>query len=194
MTVKTALLKKIDLSNNELKVIIGAAAIKYKGWIDTEEKDLDVVSTEDWEVYFKPESIKCLLAEHVWEHIDPANQELATLNCFRFLEPGGLLRIAVPDGYRTEPVYLEEVLPPKDGHTMMFNYQTLSRLLEKCGFQVTLLEYFDENGKFNYKPWNPENGMIRRSLKYDSQNRFRYTSNGYRMKYTSLIVDAVKPG
>jgi len=188
----TDLCEKITFNKNNLKIIIGAAAIAYPGWIDTEQKELDVVSFENWEAYFTPDSINNLLAEHVWEHIDPKDQKTATLNCFHFLKPGGILRIAVPDGYRTDPDYLEEVLPPKDGHTMMFNYKTLSRLLESCGFQVNLLEYFDENGRFHYCPWELDDGMIRRSLRYDTQESFKRSLGKYKVNYTSLIADAVK--
>jgi predicted SAM-dependent methyltransferase len=48
------------------------------------------------------------------------------------------------------------------------------------------LEYFDERGKFHFKDWHPDKGMIIRSIRFDPRNR-----NGS-MIYSSLIVDAVK--
>ncbi|WDP89729.1 MAG: hypothetical protein HUN04_08405 [Desulfobacter sp.] len=194
MIAQKVLREKIEGAKDGLKVIIGAAAISYPNWIDTEQRDLNVVDEDNWLAYFRPGDIDNLLAEHVWEHIDPGEQKQATLNCFRFLKPGGVLRIAVPDGYRTDPIYQEEVLPPKDGHTMMFNYHSLSTLLEGCGFRVRLLEYFDETGVFHSYPWRVEDGgMIRRSLRHDTQERFFRFQGKYRMNYTSLIADGVKP-
>lgn len=37
------------------------------------------------------------LAEHVWEHLSLEDAHRATRNCYRFLRPGGRLRLAVPD-------------------------------------------------------------------------------------------------
>lgn len=37
------------------------------------------------------------LAEHVWEHLTLENAHRAARNCYRYLHPGGRLRLAVPD-------------------------------------------------------------------------------------------------
>jgi predicted SAM-dependent methyltransferase len=63
----------------------------------------------------------------------------------------------------------------------------MSAELERVGFTVELLEYWDEKGKFHYREWDPKaGGMISRSRRYSSAN-----ANG-ELKYTSLIVDAIK--
>ena len=51
----------------------------------------------------------------------------AFTECFRYLKPGGLLRIAVPDGNRNDPEYIEEVSPPKDGHQLLFKVDNSTR-------------------------------------------------------------------
>ena len=57
-------------------------------------------------------------------------------NCYEFLRPGGRLRIAVPDGFHPEPGYIEYVRPGgtgigADDHKVLYNYQSLRKLLEK---------------------------------------------------------------
>jgi predicted SAM-dependent methyltransferase len=59
-------------------------------------------------------------------------------------------------------------------------------MFNEAGFEVQFLEYCNENGELHYKPWNPEDGMIYRSLKYDHRNK-----DG-EINCVSLIVDAVK--
>jgi predicted SAM-dependent methyltransferase len=59
--------------------------------------------------------------------------------------------------------------------------------LEKTGFTVNLLEYWDERGEFHSIDWTDEAGRILRSKRYDSRNK-----NG-KLGYTSLIVEAEKP-
>lgn len=177
-----------------LKLIIGSAHIASPGWIDTDQDVLDILSEKDWQYLLEERQADRLLAEHVLEHIEPEKQLKSLKFCYNFLSPGGVLRLAVPDGYRTDPVYQEEVRPPKDGHTMMFNHHTLSSLLEQSGFKVKLLEFFDEQGCFHYCPWDSEGGLIRRSLKHDNQTRFHRVQGAFNMNYTSLIADAAKPG
>jgi predicted SAM-dependent methyltransferase len=112
--------------------------------------------------------------------------------CFTFLKSGGFLRIAVPDGFHPDKEYIECVKPGgfgagADDHKILYNYKIMQASLEKAGFKVNFLEYWDENGKFQYKDWDPKTGMIHRSKRFDERN-----ASG-ELKYTSLIVDAIKP-
>jgi predicted SAM-dependent methyltransferase len=109
--------------------------------------------------------------------------------CYRYLRPGALMRIAVPDGYRRDPGYVAEVSPPKDGHEVLYNIESLTSLLEGVGFVVTPLEYFDSAEKFHACDWDESQGFIMRSVRFDTQKDFRRGE----LYYTSLIVDARKP-
>ena len=145
----------------------------------------------DWRYFFDKNKIDAILAEHVWEHLNEKDGLLAAQNCFKFLRPGGYLRIAVPDGLNPNPEYINYVKPGgtgdgADDHKVLYNYQILSSMLEKAGFKVNLLEYFDEYGRFHAENWKPEDGMIRRSKRFDKRN-----TDGV-LNYTSLIIDAVK--
>ena len=175
-----------------LKVVIGASGIVQKGWLRTEVEFLNMLNLSDWQRFFKPNSIAVIIAEHVWEHLTISDGELAIQNCFEYLKPGGYLRIAVPDGFHVSKQYVEMVRPGghgagADDHKVLYNYQTLTQSLENAGFKTTLLEYFDEDGKFHFVEWSVEDGLIRRSKRFDQRNADRS------LTYTSIIVDAFKP-
>jgi predicted SAM-dependent methyltransferase len=172
-----------------LKVILGAGPVIADGWIATDADLLDVASGRAWKRLFQPDSIDRLMAEHVFEHLSDSQCMTALAECHGYLRQGGLLRVAVPDGYRKDPDYVEEVSPPKDGHQLLFTIDDLVARLERVGFEVSPLEYFDAQGQFHSCPWDEADGLIRRSARYDRQERFKRGA----LYYTSLIVDARKP-
>lgn len=51
---------------------------------------------------------------------------------------------------------------------------------------MKFLEWFDENRKFNFNPWIPEDGYIEKSTRFDGRNK------NNPIAFTSLIVDAAK--
>ncbi|WP_291038294.1 methyltransferase domain-containing protein [Dyadobacter sp. 50-39] len=174
-----------------VKLVVGAMYSLFKGWIHSDIETLDLLKKSDWERYFQENSIDRILAEHVWEHLTPEQGQLAFKNCYTFLKPGGMLRVAVPDGFNPSEDYINYVKPGgtgngADDHKILYNYKLMSGFLENIGFKVRLLEYFDENGQFHKSPWDPEDGMIRRSADHDERNR-----DG-KLGYTSLIIDAIK--
>jgi predicted SAM-dependent methyltransferase len=106
---------------------------------------------------------------------------------------GRHLRIAVPDGLHPDPKYIDHVKPGGTGpgcedHQVLYTYRTLVGLLEAAGFEVRLLEWFDEEGQFHFREWDPDDGLVCRSTRYDERNAHDPTA------YTSIIADAVKPG
>lgn len=185
--------RKIACQHGPVRMIVGSANISYDGWIDTETDILDILKEEEWRYLLGQRKVEMLLSEHVLEHIAPAEQLKSVRLCYRFLKPGGRFRVAVPDGYRPDDSYRKEIMPPRDGHTMVFNHQTLETMLQAAGFQTTLLEYFDMDGMFHLKEWHPDFGMIRRSARFDTQQQFRIKNGSHILNYTSLIVDGVKP-
>ncbi len=172
----------------EPNIVLGAGRQSYNGWVATDISVLDITSPSDWSALFCPGGIKRLLAEHVMEHLTLEENELALKLCYQYLAPGGVLRIAVPDGYRQDPHYLDRVAPPKDGHKVLFNVDTLSQLVEKYGFGAKALEFFDERCEFNEIPWRDEDGRVERSHRHDHRLTFSFRG----VFYTSLIVDACK--
>jgi len=180
--------RRLARSTRPLNVVIGGAQSAFAGWLTTDRDVLDITSPSDWIDLFEPASIDHLLAEHVFEHLSEAECGIAFAECYKYLRPGGLLRIAVPDGFRRDPVYVAEVTPPKDGHQSLFTMDNLPPMLEAAGFAVALLEYFDAHEQFQANAWDESDGFISRSVRFDRQEDFKRGD----LFYTSLIVDAVK--
>ena len=181
-------LRKEISTASPLRVMLGAGPIRFDGWIQTDKEILDVSSPDDWMVLFTRNSIDSLLSEHMLEHLTEDEARTALTECHRYLKRGGLFRLAVPDGYRRDLTYVKEVAPPNDGHQVLYNIDTLTALLQSVGFRTTPLEYFDAREQFHAVPWDENDGMIRRSVRFDTQQAFQRDG----LFYTSLIVDARK--
>lgn len=174
-----------------LRLVVGASGIFQPGWVPTDIEDLNLLSDADWSHWFQPDSIDAILAEHVWEHLSAENGLTAAKFCHRYLKPGGYLRLAIPDGLHPDPDYIEHVRvggsgPGADDHKVLHTWQTLSAMLVEAGFRPQMLEYWDESGTFQSSDWDPEAGMVHRSRRFDQRN-----ADGS-LRYTSLIVDAIK--
>lgn len=178
-------------SGAPLRIIIGASGTGYSGWIPTEYPLVNVAEWPTLDRFFERESVSAILAEHVWEHLTPPQAEAAARNCRELLAVGGHVRVAVPDGLHPDPAYMEYVRPGgsgegSDDHKVLYTYRSLVELFERAGFSTRLLEWFDENGSFHSTDWDPEEGHISRSARFDERNRTNPTA------YTSIILDAVR--
>lgn len=181
------------IKGKKLNFNVGSGNINDdRNWYATDINILDITKDSDWRKLLLFLRLDNIMAEHVWEHLSDSDTQLANKNCFKYLKRGGILRLAVPDGYHPSADYISHVKPGgagpgADDHKILYNYRIMKERLESVGFKVNLLEYWDENGKFHFTEWSDEAGRIRRSKRYDSRN-----SDGV-LRYTSLIVDAVKP-
>lgn len=181
--------------NEPLRVIIGAGEQDYPGWIATGKEQLDLLRQDDWIKSFGGRRADAFLAEHVWEHLTEAQGRRAADYCFLSLRPGGYLRCAVPDRNFPDPDYQQLVKVggpgpadhPAADHKILYDYKLLSSVFEGAGFEVDLLEYCDERGRFHYNQWDPREGPIYRSLLRDHRN-----GQG-EIRFVSLIIDAKKP-
>lgn len=179
-----------------VKVIIGAGQQSYDGWIATHQEQLDLLCREDWERSFGERRADAFLCEHVWEHLSEEEGRLAAAVCYEFLQPGGYLRCAVPDANFPDEDYQRLVQVggpgPRDhpaaDHKIVYSYKLFTQVFASAGFEVDVLEYCDEQGRFHLNQWSPEDGPIYRSLRSDHRNR-----GGGRLGFVSLIIDARKP-
>ncbi len=183
---------RIRSAGDNLRLVVGASGIYQRGWIRTEQEYFNLLDGRQMEALVGSNKLTAMLAEHVWEHLTPAEGRLAAINCRRLLKPGGYLRLAVPDALHPDPVYREHSRiggagPGADDHKTFYSWRSLSEMLEKVGYQVERLEYWDENGVFHRTEWKEADGMIWRSARHDRRN------HGATLQYTSLIVDARKP-
>jgi predicted SAM-dependent methyltransferase len=189
--------KRVDQQaarNEPIRIIIGGGGVRPdEGWIATNIQYLNLLNDGHWRRAFGDHKIDAIFAEHVWEHLAPADGKEAVARCFRYLKPGGRLRIAVPDGYRADPAYQEFVRPGGSGpgaddHKILYTYHTLGDMLRSVGFEVELLEYFDEKNVFHRNDWNQSGGRVIRCQGFHEQNLPGAGNN-----YTSLVVDGRKP-
>lgn len=181
-------------SDKVVRIIIGAGDQHWPGWIPTQKEKLDLLNPEDWENSFRYRRADVFLCEHVWEHLTKEEGLFAAKICFKWLKPGGYLRCAVPDANFPDREYQLAARVggpgPKDhkaaGHKIVYDYLLFSDVFKQAGFDVDLLEYCDEHGRFHYNQWSPEDGPVYRSLLIDHRNQ------GADIKSVSLILDAKK--
>lgn len=178
-----------------MKIIIGAGKTSYDGWISTQESELNLLCREDFERQFSLEKPTAFLAEHVWEHMTFEEGCEAAKNCFDFLAPGGYIRAAVPDANFRNEWYQSIVRVGGNGdpnhpaftHKIVYDYRKFTEVFFRAGFQVELLEWCDEAGVFHHRDWDPKDGKIGRSLRFDTRN------TGGKLGMVSIILDAKKP-
>lgn len=175
-----------------LRLTLGAGGIAAPGWIATDRHVLDITCEANWARLLRGRAVDALLAEHVLEHMSEDDALTAARNAWCALRRGGRFRVAVPDGYHPDPAYIEAVRPGGSGagaddHRVLYNHEMLTAMMAEAGFLVTLLEWHDLSGVFRSTDWDPRDGMVRRSLRFDPRNRDGLPN------YTSLIIDAFKP-
>jgi predicted SAM-dependent methyltransferase len=181
---------KIKNSSAPLNIIIGSEKTAYPNWLPTNIESLNLLEKSSFQNLFGEKKATKFLAEHVFEHISYANALIALKNCFEFMEKGGSIRIAVPDGFHPNKDYIDMVKPGghgegADDHKLLYDYHQLSKVLEDAGFRVQLLEYYNEHGQFHFTDWKSEDGHILRSRRFDK--RFNEP-----LGYSSLIIDGIK--
>lgn len=178
-----------------MKIILGAGQTSFEGWVSTQEQDLNLLDRQCFEKLFTENSIDAMLAEHVWEHMTKEEGIIAAKHCYDFLKCGGYLRVAVPDVNFKNEWYQNMVKiggpgpadHPAYTHKIVYDYKNLVDVFKKAGFEVELLEYCNEKGNFHYKYWNPQDGKIGRSFRFDTRN------SPEKLEMVSIIIDAKKP-
>jgi predicted SAM-dependent methyltransferase len=184
---------KLQATRKPRRLVVGAGGVCDPGWLSTNIEVLNILKEHDWGRIFREGTIDTVLSEHVWEHLTEEEGRVAAELSFRYLRPGGYCRIAVPDGLCPDQAYIQAVRPGGDlkgrhAHKVMYTYRTLGALFSSVGFAVTFYEFYDEEAVFNYQEWDPSGGKVWRSKRFDQRN-----ADG-KLRYTSLVMDAFKPG
>ena len=186
---RTRWLLRRATNRGEIRLIVGSGHTRYEGWIPTNIDTLNLLDESTWARFLRPGTVTAILAEHVWEHLTPEEGLIAAQTCFRFLRPGGHLRVAVPDGLHPDARYIAEVKPPADGHAVLYTHESLTTLLEAAGLSVQLYEYYDAIGVLHSDPWDPSGGTILRSKQYNDA----HPDLPFNPVDTSIILDAIRP-
>lgn len=136
---------------------------------------------------FKDNSIELIYCSHSLEYFDRIQAENSLKEWFRVLQPGGTLRLAVPDFEALAKVYehyknLDLIIGPLYGriviktsegekvayHKTCYDFDSLRRLLEKCGYiNVKRYEWretehkdYDDYSQAYIPHMDKENGML----------------------------------
>lgn len=174
-----------------LRIVLGGAAPEA-GWLGSDIGFFDATDPAAWADLVGGEGrVDRLLAEHVFEHIPPELIPAVLRNAYRYLKPGGTIRIAVPDGHNPDPAYIRHVEPGGIGpgagdHKQLFTLESLSAALSAAGFKVEPREWFDAEGRFHEEPWIAERGHIYRC------RRFGTPDKSFPSSHLSLLVDGIK--
>ncbi len=179
---------RLLLLGKPINLNVGSGKDIYNEWLYSDIGLLDVTKKSDWLFCLWPFKASNIMAEHVWEHLEPHKAEKGLRNCYNNLKYGGNFRIAVPDGFFPDAECIEKVRPGGSGpgaedHKELYNFESLCNILQKNGFSCTLLEYWNRNGEFIFHSWNENSGKIKRSRFNDKRN------DNHRINYTSLIID-----
>ncbi len=75
---------------------------------------------------------------------------------------------------------------PAASHRVVCDYRMLSSVFTPAGFDVRLLEWWDERGTFHAEPWEERDGFSYRSQRLDRRD------NRGPLVFTSPISDVVK--
>ena len=184
----------------------------------TDRPQLDLFEFVSWLKLFSGRQLPTVFhAEHVLEHFHPLQVQVIAASAFLMLQPGGVFRIAVPDGYKPSPSYQQYTRAGGtasgfgQNHMVSWTYDSLTSLFRDVGFTIVPREHFDMKGDFHSSNEAYENdelyGMIRRSFRNDERNKIKSKAeivNEYgrldptdlgpqEPLYTSLWFDAVKP-
>ena len=184
----------------------------------TDRAQLDLFEFVSWLKLFRgKQSPKVLIAEHVLEHFHPLQIQVIAASAFLMLKPGGVFRIAVPDGYKPSPNYQQYIRAGStssgqgQSHMVSWTFDNLTPLFQDAGFKIVPREHFDARGDFqtsdNAYDYDERYGKIKRSFRHDKRNNVTsknvIVSKSGRLDpsdlkpgepiYTSLWFDAVKP-
>ena len=172
-------------------LIVGSNTDSIEGFVATNFPFLNIVNSLHWLILCYMNKLDVVLAEHVWEHLTATEGKKGVKNIARNLRKGGVLIIAVPDGFHTDLAYIEHVNVNgtgigADDHKVLYNYKSLGAVFQGAGLDFELLEFFDEKGELNVNKSDVYYNLIKRSFHADIRNK-----DG-RPNYTSLIIKGRK--
>ncbi len=176
-----------------MRIIVGAGGTSFPDWLSFNEEELDIRDPYQWAQLFEPESLDRILAEHVWEHLNNMEGFQSARNAHRYLKPGGVLRVAVPDGKHPDLAYINWVRPGNwlngDDHKVLYTAESLSRVLSLAGFTPIVRECWDDHGNLWSSEMDLADGYLFRACKSFWTLPLSLMVGA---PYSSLVIDGVK--
>jgi predicted SAM-dependent methyltransferase len=153
-----------------LKINLGSGHWKLEGWVNVDidpDSEPDVLADLSGPLPFDDGVAGFMHTEDFIDQLDLSGARRFLLECHRILAPGGVIRILTPDVEQLARMYLEspgelltlwrknvpvplqldtaaEVLNMGmrfAGHTFLYDAETLSGLLQECGFEPRRCEF-----------------------------------------------------
>ena len=147
------LLSKLPLFNS-----LGSLLEKnYEASWDKEIKYMDVRKLR-----FSEQSVSNIYSSHLLEHLYLYEAKKLLDDCYRFLKPGGVLRLALPDYHEFILQYVSNYAEDPINAYFLFESSLLSWPLERPKFLEKLrLNIF---GKLHVHKWHPTPSIVRKFL------------------------------
>lgn len=186
-TSEPALAERVFPASGETKINIGSGISGAPGWFNIDNSPTVLLSRipvvrrmariPHWPVDvrrvdvrkglpFKDATVGCIYSSHTFEHFTWEESLEVAKECFRVLQPGGVMRIAVPDlgvlmqDYMrdTSPLAshsflhrlslshdIFDVLHPGSHHSQMFDKKSLVHLFQQAGFASAAVMTFGQS-------------------------------------------------
>lgn len=153
------------LNERELRIHLGCGSRLFGGWVNVDAcpgKGVDLVWDLRERLPIRDSAAKAIYSEHVLEHLQKHDAVKLLNECIRILQPGGMLRIGVPDAavymqayangqwaFFEELKYLGGAVAPLSSpidvinqmfrmgghHLFAWDFQSLSTVLTGIGFR-----------------------------------------------------------
>jgi predicted SAM-dependent methyltransferase len=91
------------------RIHLGCGDIKLEGWINLDvgrRSEADIRVDLRGGLPLRPQSVSRIYSEHLLEHLCVEDGQTLLTDCFNALEPGGVMRIAMPDLKHLVDAYL----------------------------------------------------------------------------------------
>jgi len=155
------------LPPKDVCINIGCGPNVLSGWINVDiarSQGVDIVWDLRQGLPFASESCMAIFGEHVIEHMTKTDAEPLLRECYRVLQPGGILRLSTPDAgrflrsYAGDGEFLRDTRFPERADTLMdranmmmrehgqhlwaYDADSLLQLLRTAGFSSALEQQF----------------------------------------------------
>lgn len=162
----------LTLPESNLLINLGCGYSPLSGWVNVDiarGSQVDIVWDLRKGLPFAKESCAAIFSEHVIEHLSKEDGENLLCECFRILQPEGVLRLSTPDAgkflrsyasdgeFLHHPEFPQPIETPLDRinqmmresgqHLWVYDVASLQVLLRRVGFHSTTEQSF---GKSNH--------------------------------------------
>jgi predicted SAM-dependent methyltransferase len=158
------------LPASDLRLNLGCGPQTLTGWINVDiarGPEIDVVWDLRKSLPFKNESCAVIFCEHMIEHLSRSDAETFLSECYRVLQPGGVIRLSTPDAERFLRSYagdgeflrhtafpekietsldrINQMMRENGQHLWVYDRDSLALALKRAGFSSVIEQGFGES-------------------------------------------------